>query len=340
MDWASGYSLMYQLAIVDPGTWLDVDEIDVESCSIDRDEDGLMQSADMTIPELYDDGTGDRYRERWVRVYLDARQEGGEPERVAIFTGLATAPERGYDAGKTTHKLTCYSVLKPPADVLLPRGWYAPAETQAATIAAKLLDTPAPVSIADGSPALRDAVIAEDGETALTMAHRIVAAVDWQIQVTGDGRVVIEPVPDEAAVRIDALDNDLITSSFTDTSDWFSCPNVFRACMDGSQAVARDDSGGRLSVAGRGREIWAQETGVTLSDGETLAQYARRALAAAQRSVRTIDYERRYTPGINTGDLVAINYPGQGIDGIFRVKKQSIECGTPCRVSETVEAAI
>lgn len=338
MDWAKGYTSRYSLHILDEMTWRDIAELEMSECEIDCDADGMMQSADISVPALYDDGTGDTSRERWARVYIDVSQDG-ESARYALFTGLVSAPERSYKNGVVSYKMTCYSVLKPPNDIYLQRGYYAPAATDGAELIRMLLSTtPAPISVSSGSPSLKNAIVAEDDETALTMARKIADAIDWRIRIDGMGAVSIEPKPTDIVARFDALSADVITSEFTDTSDWYSCPNVFRAVMDGEVAVARDETSDRLSIAARGREIWQQTTDVELGDGETLAQYAQRKLSEAQKSARKLSYDRRYYGGVGVGDRVRISYPAEGIDGVFEVTSQTIKAGTPCKVSEEVRA--
>ena len=338
MDWGKGYTSRYSLHILDESTWRDIASMELSECEIDCDADGMMQSAEITVPELYDDGTGDTTRERWARVYMDVSQDG-ESARYALFTGLISAPERDYKNGVMSYKLTCYSVLKPPNDIFLQRGYYAPVATSGAELIRQLLSTSrAPITVSEGSPQLKRAIVAEDDETALSMARKIADAIDWRISIDGTGVIFICPKPTDAVARFDALSADVITSEFTDTSDWYNCPNVFRAVMDGEVAVARDETSDRLSITSRGREIWQQETDVELSDGETLAQYAQRKLSEAQKSARKLSYDRRYYGGVGVGDRVRISYPAEGIDGVFEVTSQTIKAGTPCKVSEEVRA--
>ena len=122
MDWGKGYSATYYLAQVDPVTWRDIARIEITGGSINREKTGLIESADIDCTG-YDDG------ERWIRVYLDARQNGAA-EHVPLFTGLATSPEDEIDGTRVENALQCYSVLKPADDVLLLRGWYAPRKSK------------------------------------------------------------------------------------------------------------------------------------------------------------------------------------------------------------------
>ena len=335
IDWDIGYSARYYMSLVDPVSWRDVSSMDITEGSIDRNTDSLRESADVTITEPLD-GSVVKGTETWIRLYLEAKQ-GQSGERIALFTGIATAPERELDGTRYQYKLECYSVLKPASDVLTPLGWYAPVGMSGADLAADLLRVgPAPVTCADTtSPTLTSAIIAEDGETNLTMAQKIIDAIKWEIHITGAGEIELRPQEDTVASIFSALDNDVLELSVTDKQDWYSCPNVFRAVMDSATATARDDDpDSPLSTVSRGREIWMQEDDVTLGDNETLAEYAQRRLTEEQSPSRTISYERRYDPDVSVGDIVTIKYPAESIDGNFKVASQSIELGYNCKTTE------
>ena len=292
-----------------------------------------MQSADLDMTELPD------ANEAWVRIWMDADQGG--VEHVALFTGLTSAPQRDLDGLRESFKVECYSVLKAADDILLDRGYYVPAEMPAPQAAAKLLSKGvAPVQIADVSvyPALQGAIIAEDDETALTMAQRVVEAIGWRIRIDGSGMVYVEPKSDEVVEVFDSEGNDVMELAITDSRDWFSCPNVLRCISDDLTAIARDDdSDSPLSTVSRGREVWMQETNVKLGTNESLAAYTARRLKELQSPARTASYARRFDPDIDVGSLVRINHPEIGIDGTFEVKTQSLELGYGCRTTETAQ---
>ena len=87
---------------------------------------------------------------------------------------------------------------KPAADVLLDRGWYAPAGVSGAVLVERLLGGYAPIVSAENAPALTNAVVAEDGETKLSMAHKILKAINWRIRLYGDGLISIVPQATQA----------------------------------------------------------------------------------------------------------------------------------------------
>ena len=332
MNWNEGFTAKYYYAAVDPSSWRDVDTYNLVGGSISKTTDGMMESADLDIRELAFEG------EAWVRIYLNATQ-GASGTREALFTGLMQAPETDWDGTRESHTAELYSVLKPAADVLMPKGWYAPSGSIGAKLAAELLGIgAAPVSYEDNSPTLTSAIIAESKESNLTMARKIVDAIGWRIRISGDGRINIQPKGTEISASIDAMNNDIMELSVTDKRDWYSCPNVFRAVCKDMTAVARDDDpDSPYSTVSRGREIWMEDSSASLNSGESPADYALRRLKEEQSPVRTIDYNRRYVPNVYPGDLVEINHPAQRIIGTFRVTSQNISLGYGARTEETGE---
>ena len=304
------------MAIVDPATWRDMEAIQITGGSIERGTDGLMQSASIDCVNFSKD-------EKYIRVYMGARQSG-ESVRIPLFTGLSTTPDNDFNGSLNNNTVECFSVLKPAGDVMLPLGWYAQAGIGADVIARKLLEViPAPVEMDDTAPYLKTSIVADEDETHLSMVQRIVEAINWQIRITGDGRILITPKSTEPVVTV--------------TCDWYECPNVFRAVMDDMSAVARDDSeDSPLSTVNRGREIWMQDTSCDLADDESIAEYAARRLREEQQSAITASYDRRFHPDIMPGDVIRLKYPAQGLNGLFRVTSQSIELGYGAKTSEEV----
>lgn len=329
MNWSKGFSAKYYYTVVDPTTWKDISRHELTGGSITRSDSNLLQSARIDLTDLPAEG------EAWVRVYLEATQEA-DGIREPLFTGIMSVPAVEWDGDRKSYSAECYSALKPAADVLLSRGWYAAAGVIGAEAAAGLLAVgAAPVKCEENAPRLATSIVAEDGETNLTMAWKIVEAIGWRIRISGDGTIRILPAASEAAATFDSIGNDIVELSVTDTRDWFSCPNVFRAESGDMTAIARDDDeGSSLSTVRRGREIWAEERNCKLNDGESLAGYAARRLKALQSPARTISYSRRFLPDISVGDLVNLNYPKQNISAVFRISSQTIDLGYGARTSE------
>lgn len=332
MQWEKGFSARYYAEIVDPKTWHGLRRFEIISASIDRQsKETLMESADITVKRLESNG------ENWVRIWLDARQGRGGSQHIPLFTGLTAAPERKINGKRNEFGTECYSVLKPASEVLLDRGWYADTYTAGAKIVKNLLSaTPAPIFIEKSSSKLSKPIISENGETNLSMARKILEAMDWRIHISGHGEITLRERSDRIKA-IYGIERDMIELSITDKKDWYSCPNVFRAVSGSSIAIARDDDiNSPLSVTARQREIWKEDTDCKLSDEELLAAYAQRRLKEEQSISRTLKYKKRYDPSAVVEDVIRIVYPGQNIVGNFRIYNQKITLGHGCKVEEEV----
>lgn len=331
IDWSRGFSASYYMSVMDSALWRDIDRVEILSGTVARSADSLRTSADVTCRNWMPD------RETWVRVWLEAHQ-GNDAEKVPLFTGLAVAPTSNINGMRTEYPLQCYSVLKPAQDVLLERGWYAPVSMSGATLIQRLLAVcPAPIVVEDNSPSLANAIIAESGETHLTMVDKILDAINWRMRIDGDGTIRIGERASVPSGTFDALDNDILEPQVTLSHDWFKCPNVFRAIQEDTVAVARDDDEDSfLSTINRGREVWMEEDGCDLNTGETIAEYALRRLREEQSVATDISYVRRFRPDITVTDIVTLHYPAQNLQGDYLVKSQSITLGHGCKVSEEV----
>lgn len=333
INWANGFSANTYAMVVDAGTWKDLRRIEIVDGSVSRTNEGLRNAADMTLVDY------NQTKEQWLRIYMDVDQEGAG-DHVALFTGLACAPDKTINGTLTTNKVSCNSVLQPCEDILLTRGWYAPARVDAETILRDLLSyTPAPVEVIDTTPSLRDHIVAEDGETALTMVEKVLLAIGWRMQIRGDGTIVISEPAMESIMLFDAQGNDCLETQLDVSYDWYSAPNVFRATTETESYIAKDENEDSiLSIPSRGREIWVEETDCAIGDGETLQSYAERRLREEQMVNYQISYKRRFFPNILVSDIVTLNYPAQDIFGDFLITSQSIELGHGASTSEEVIA--
>lgn len=324
MDWNKGFEARYYGSFIDTDTWRDIERFEITGGEISRSTGELIESADIECKN-YVSG------ERWVRIWLDARQNG-QTDHIPMFTGLATSPTDSVNGNLVSNSLECYSVLKPLEDILLPLGWYAPTGSGKSLIKDLLESTPAPAEVDDNVPVLKQNIIAESGETKLSMLNKILLALDWRIKITGDGRIRVCPFATDISAEY-GLDNDSVKPVFTRDYDWYKCPNVFRAIMNDQSAVAIDDSpDSLLSTVNRGREIWAEETSCNLSDGETLYEYASRRLKELQIVAKKIGYDRRFNPNVYVTDLIKFNYAQ--LEGIYTVTSQRIEIGYGANTTE------
>jgi hypothetical protein len=334
MDWNKGYTAEYYITVVDPDSWKDREKIHITDGSISHESTELLESAEFTCSS---DVTN---KELLIRVWLDAYQ-GGEASHTPLFTGYATTPSRDINGNREKKKFQCYSILKPAQDVLLERGWYAPVDIDGAKLIKQLLKvTKANVIFsdkADKNRILKNAIIAESGETNLSMVWQILYAMNWRMKIDGYGTIYVEPYSSDEVAVFDITSNDIVEPSLTIDYDWYECPNVFRAILDDQVEIVRDeDDNSIMSIPSRGREVWAEEVGVMLNDRETLADYAKRRLKELQRVSTSISYDRRFDPNVYPTDVVYLNYPSHGIVGKYFVNSQNISLGYNCRTSEEV----
>lgn len=331
MDWSKGYRASFYAVEVDPATWRDIRLIEITGGTVKRTITGLRNSATVDCQK----GIG--RIETWIRIYMDVTQNGTYAHE-AVFTGIAASPKRRAFAVRNEQSLDCYSVLKPADDILLPRGWFAPQGSIGDVIKDLLSVSPAPVVVENIAPALSATIIAEESETRLTMVDKILEAIDWRIDIAGDGTINIKPRSSMPVETFDPSSFDVIEAPIDIVEDWYSAPNVYMAVADGLTGIAMDeDEDSPLSIKIRGREVWKQETGVNLSDGETIADYAARQLRKAQQVKKQAQYNRRFVPHVRVGDAVNIHYPAQDINGIYTITSQSINLGYHAKTSETAE---
>lgn len=337
MDWNRGYSALYELKTVDPVSWMDSGSLDFMSGKINRSESNLIESADLQMTQ--------RVREGWIRVYLKAKQ-AGSGAREAVFTGLAMTPQRDLDGKRASYPTECYSVLKPVEDTLTPRGYYVPAGASGPELAAQLLKVgPAPVTYEEGGPLLLEPIVTEDSDTNLSVAWMILDAIGWRIRITGYGQIHLCPRAAEASARYDAFDHDAIEPKIKDSDDWYDCPNCLRVVSGETCIEVKDEDpesmlsiSARKAARGGSGEIWKQENASTLSEDESVAEYAMRKLREAQEHSREVQYSRRYNPALTVTDIVNLHYPGIGIDGLFRITSQTLNLGHAIRTDEKVVA--
>ena len=329
MDWNSGYSATYYASFVDPDTWEDLGRFDIVGGSIKRTLDELRESADIDCVGYSET------KEKWIRIWLDAKQTGSS-SRIALFTGLATSPKKEIDGRLISNSLECYSILKPAQDILLDRGWYAPIDIDVRILFKELLSvTNAPLILPEKEYTLKSAVIAEQGETNLSMVNLLLDVANWRLSIDGRGAISITEYDSNPKIQIDSLYNDIVEPNISIDYDWYDCPNVFRAILDDTCAIVKDDDeNSPFSTVNRGREVWVEERSVTLNDDETIADYAARRLLQLQQVSTLISYDRRYIPNVLPSDVIYLNYPEQKIVGKYMITSQAISLGHNCTTSE------
>lgn len=334
MDWRNGFTARYYATVVDPGSWRDGERIELTGGSVRKTYTDLRESADLNCRNYSET------KEQLIRVWLDARQSSNS-SHIALFTGYSTAPDRTINGVRETKTLQCYSVLKPARDILLPRGWYAPVETDGVKLVRDLLKvTGAPVTIdeqhLDGRK-LKQAIIAESNENNMSMIEKILLAINWRLRINGLGEISVEPYNPDPVAIFDSIWNDIVEPSITEKNDWYACPNCIRVVFGEETATWKDEeSDTPMSISGRGREVWVEEANCILNDKETILEYAKRRLKEYQQLATTANYTRRFASDIVPTDVISLNYPVYGLTGDYMVTSQTINLGYGARVSEEV----
>lgn len=336
MDFSKGYSASFYCSFVDRKTWNEFDRFEITDGTISKEADGIRQTATIGVKGI------SNLSDQWIRIYMECNQNG-DTTKVPLFTGIASSPTTQYTNGVSKYSVTCYSVLKAIDDIMLPIGWYIPAGADAINRIQTLLkpigvEVILPEDIDVSSKIIDQTLIAEGDETNLTMVDAILNAINWMMQIDGDGKIYLSPIPypsSDYPVSVLSPDKDVIENDFSMSDDWFDCPNVLRISYGGLTAIARDDDPDSMfSTVNRGREIWASDSSASLIQGESLSSYATRALRELQNRTVSYQYTRRYLPEINQGDYIKINY--RQLNGDFYVESQSITLGPAAKTSETV----
>jgi len=334
MDWSKGYEARYYLSILDKETMRDMDKLELVSGSISRSLTDLRESASFDCVRYPFNN-----EEKYIRVWLDTVQDGSSGH-TPLFTGIATSPKDKYSGNLRTNTVEMYSVLKIAEDVLLSRGWYAPVDANGAKLVKTLLsiiNVDIFIEETETQPILSQSIIAEQNENHRSMADKILSAINWRLKLDGYGNIYLGPLNKNPKIIFSSNENDVLETSVDVSYDWYSAPNILRATIDDTSAIARDDDPkSPLSIINRGREVWFEDSDVNLNANETLAEYAQRMLKEYQQVATNISYDRRYWPNVYPGDVVNLNYPAQNISGDFLVSSQSITLGPNAKTSEEV----
>lgn len=326
MDWSKGFMSFFELREVDEDTWFDGDEINMYSCSINKDKDtNLIESA-----KLY---TEKEIESNYVRLYLLASQAGSS-EKVALFTGLVNNSSKTFDGRIVNAYYDAYSVLQPASTVLCPRGYYVKRGSGADAVRDMLVMLKCPVRISGQSPVIDSDIVADKKETVLSICQKVLDAIGYRFRLEGDGTVVICPKATEPALSI-GDDNDTMETKVTISKNMFDCPNVLMVSTDSQTVVVRNDrQDSPYSTVNRGREVWEMEEGIVLAAGQSIHSYAADRLAELEKPEERIKYTRRYDPDATVGDMISIDYSVIGLSGNYRILSQSINVTYGCSVSE------
>ena len=338
INWSESYTCLWRVVRVDPETWADAETLaEVDGAKVTRTADGNMLEAGTL--SLSDGGGFDRGYYRLVMVATDG---SGNYERQDIATMLYEATGATYDHGTAEVKAEGRSVLHPANVRLLVDGTYAPANSDGAAWAGRLLESciSAPVSV-EASFALASNIVPDFGTSALDAAWQVVSAGGCIIRVAGDGTVHIMPKPTEPALLLDSAHAGLVVPGIKGGIDMSDVPNRYIAAGELATAVAvNDDPLSPTSTVSRGYAYDMLDDSPELLGGETLERYARRRLEEESTVGVSATYKREWWPGVYPYDIVLGSLESVGLSGSMRVVSQSLECGNGVRVTEKAESEV
>jgi hypothetical protein len=340
-DWYKGKQIDYEVREVDPSTW--------------RDGPQLMAAKDMEITR--DDATS--YREgirlsvrdwsgpeRYVRVYFLPTQHG-ETERVCLGTFLVSRPRTSYNANRA-FELSGYSPLMELSRGLLPRGYNAPAGSDAIAFAEGACRRwcRAPVLRGTATHELAGVYAANDHDDPLSFVRGLLAMAGMEPVVDPYGRIVFSPLRAAEALQPtwtfgDSSDGSILFPDVAEEYAWFDVPNAVEIVFegDGATIVGRADNYGAYSPVSRvtrGYEAGLRETAsrpaVSQAAADAAAMRRLRELSSAERS---ISYRHGYCP-VRLGDCIQMDYRRFALRARLLVRRQVISCtSSSCTVDET-----
>lgn len=331
IDWSRPYTARWRVLRVDRSTWADSGQVDgVDSARVSRDRSG--SAPELESGELSLSGGGG-FEPGYCRIAMTAVQ-GGQAERVDVATLLCEL-EEGERGAVDAKSVTGRSVLHPAAATEVEPGEHAPAGSDGAQEAARLLRScvAAPVSV-EGGFELAEAYDFAFGTSCLEAAWQLLGVGGYRIRVDGAGRVTVGPMPAEPALELDRANARLLMPGVSYELDWSAVPNRFTA-MDG-QEVARavNLDGGQAGYAARGYWVDASDDAPKRVGGETLQAFAERRLAELSVVEDVRGYSREWWPNVYPFDVVRGSMADARLDGDMRVVSQDIECAGGLTVKE------
>lgn len=332
-DWSRSYAAHWRVFRVNPSTWADGELVaGIDSVSVTRDISGNAPLIDTGTVVV----TGEQPERGWYRVVMTAEQDG-TIERAEVVTLELSGTGGTHDHGADTTEMVGRSTLYPASTCLLEPGQYAPAGSDGAAYAARLLrlNCVAPVEVR-GSFVLASNVVPERGVTALELAWQVVRAGGYVLQVAGDGTIHILPEPTEPALLLDRASTALLLPKVTYKDDYADVPNRYRVTEGDSWAtVENTDPESVTSRPSVGYWVDADlDDNPVRVGGETLHAYARRRLVELSTVTSERTYTRKWWPNVLPGDVVKGSMGSVHLDGDLRIMRQSLACGAGILVTE------
>lgn len=340
-NWGESMVQTFEYYIVDPGTWRDIEKLDVvKKCTINRDSTvETLGSATLDIAN----SVGECY----IRVYLITIQNGIK-DKIALGTFLVQTPSSKYTGKIREVSVDAYTPLLELKESMPPIG-YSLLKHENIMDAAYVLTRErvrAPVIPTVSSTTLNKHFSAETTDTWLTFTRDLIANARYTFDLDEMGRVLFAPMQDAASLQpvwtYTDDNSSILYSDLTMDHDLYGIPNVVEVIYsdDGEffyKKVVNDDPNSPISTVNRGREILYRETNPAILGDPTERQvemYAKQLLRDLSSVEYTITYTHGYCP-VRVNDCVRLNHKKAGLVGIkAKVISQSIKCEPGCPVTE------
>lgn len=341
MDWTSSLRIDWRYTLVDPDTWVDIEEIPfVRSCSLtwDRDSD-LLVSGSFEI----DGYIGD---EPYVRVWCDAVQ-GDLAERHAVATVLCQTAKGSTEGTVRTAEAEAYSPLLELSDDKPPVGWSVSGSADDA-IAIICSHMRAPYVPYESGVTLASAIVATEDENWLNMLWAVCDEAGLELWVDGMGRLVFgmatEPWSLQPVQTISDTDpRGILFAEREVETDLFGIPNHFEAIRSDTGEWVKgdawnDDPASISSTVRRGRVITHRETnpdGLPSGSSQLVAdEYARKRLREESVITRTYTLSIGYLP-LRLGDAIRFSDSKLEVEEVVMVNGMELTCDVKARLDLT-----
>lgn len=341
-DWRKSMTQTFEYYAVDPGTWMDVEQIkNVRRSTVSRDlEAETLGSSTIDVDAELSD--------RYVRIYLITIQNGVK-EKHPLGTFLVQTPSYSFDGKSRNSTLDAYTPLLELKENPPPLGYSLLKGDNIMDVAYRLVreNARAPVTKAACSTELYYDFVSNVNDTWLTFIRDLMANAKYDFALDEMGRILFSPKQDTASLQpVWTYEDNDISILLPDVSahrDLYGIPNVVEVIYSNGATthyarVVNDDPNSPVSTVNRGREIIQRVSNPNLNGSPSehqIQEYAEQLLREASTIECTVKYKHGYCP-VRIGDCVLINYTRAGLNNVkAKVISQNIQCEAGCTVTET-----
>lgn len=343
-DWSASMQQTFEYYIVDPGTWRDMERITiVTKSSVERDSDSeTLGSASIETTE----SLGECY----VRIYLITIQNGIR-EKHPLGTFLVQTPTTSYNGMVKKITMDAYTPLLELKENPPPLGYTLMKDELILENAYRIMREKmrGPVISTQNEKKLYDDFVANTDDTWLSYIVDLLGNADYHLELDEMCRTLFAPDQELESLQpvwtFDDSNSSILYPDISMDRDLYGIPNVVEVVYSGNNAryevrVVNDDENSPTSTVNRGREIIYRDTDPNLAGVPSeymVKEYATKLLKSLSSVEYTVTYSHGYCP-VRLGDCVRLNYQRAGMTDIkAQVTKQSIECSSGCKVTETAK---